>query len=197
VPGFPSSSFDNSDDKTDETAGAALAVGVALLAVGTVLDKKKLAGAATPFVAVGAIDLIVGAIVLGGNHSTLAGGLAAVGSGALVGLVGARGEGRRGTTWIGVLTVFGGLVAVLVDIDPDTAGGVGLIAVAFALGLIAVALVLGPILGEDDEDDDAPRPMPAPPSEPAAAATPASPLTWSPTSPPSAPPAPPVPPASG
>ena len=164
VPGFPSSSFDNSDDKTDETSGAALAVGVVLIAFGTVLDRKKLAGAATPFVAVGAIDVIIGAVVLGGNHSTLAGGLAAAGAGALVGLVGARGEGRRGTTWIGVLTVFGGLVAVMVDINPDSAGQVGLIALAFAMGLIAIALVLAPILGEPDEDDDVRRPKPEEPA---------------------------------
>src|SRR5713101_3003568 len=62
VPGFSSVSFDNSDDKTDQTAGAALGVGVVLLALGTLLDRKKLAGTATPFVAVGAIDLISGAI---------------------------------------------------------------------------------------------------------------------------------------
>ena len=175
LPGFSGSSVDTSDDKTDETSSAALAVGVVLLAFGTVLDKKKLAGAATPFVAIGAIDLIAGAVILGGNHSTLAGGLAAVGAGALVGLVGARGEGRRGTTWIGVLTVFGGLVAVLIDIDPDTAGQTGLIAAAFALGLVAVSLVLGPILAEPDEDD-VPRPRkPTSLSEPAAAAPATSP----------------------
>jgi hypothetical protein len=193
-PGVGSGSFNNSEDKTDEISSASLAVGVVLLAFGTVLDKKKLAGAATPFVAVGAIDLIAGAVVLGGNHSTLAGGLAAVGSGALVGLVAARGDNRRGTTWIGVLTVFGGLVAVLVDIAPDTAGQVGLIAVAFALGIIAVALILGPILGEHDEDDGVPRPKPAPPLEPAAAPTPTSTLAWSPTTPT---PPPPEPPTSG
>ncbi len=101
--------------------------------------------------------------MLGGNDSLLLGGLLAVGAGAVVGLVGARGDRRRATTWIGVLTVFGGLVAVLVDIAPDSAAGVGGIACCFALGLAAVAWWLAPVLGEPDDGDDRPLPPPAPP----------------------------------
>ncbi len=45
----------------------------------------------------------------------------AIGAGAVVGLVGSRGENRRATTWIGVIAVFGGCVAVITDIAPSNA----------------------------------------------------------------------------
>jgi hypothetical protein len=102
--------------------------------------------------------------VLGANTSLLAGGLAAVGAGTVVGITAARGDRRRATTWIGVLTVFGGLVAVLVDIAPDSAAGVGGIALLFAVVLGVIAWRLAPILGEPDDGDDSPvLPPTAPP----------------------------------
>ena len=102
-----------------------MCIGLVFLAVGAALDRKRYEGAATPFVAIGAVETLAGAIVLGGNDSVLLGGLLAVGAGAIVGLVGGRGDRRRATTWIGVLAVFGGCVAVLVDIAPDSSAGVG------------------------------------------------------------------------
>jgi hypothetical protein len=63
-----------------------------------------------------------------------------------------------------VLTVFGGLVAILVDIAPDSAAGVGGIALAFAVGLGVIAWWLAPVLDEpDDGDDTTPPPGPTPP----------------------------------
>ena len=160
---FDSSQFvGESEDTTDETAAAALLIGLGFLIVGAVLDRKQLEGAATPFIAVGAIETISGAVVLGGNQSLLVGGFFAVGAGAALGLVAARGDRRRATTWIGVLTVFGGLVAVLVDIAPNSAAGVGGIAFAFAVALGLLAWWLAPILGEPDDGDDSP-PSPTPP----------------------------------
>ena len=106
-------------DTSDSTAAVALVIGIVFLAVGAVLDRRKLEGAATPFIVVGAFETIVGAVVLGGNQSVLMGGLLALAAGAIVGIIGARGDRRRATTWIGVLVVFGGLVAVLVDIAPE------------------------------------------------------------------------------
>ena len=157
------SSFSNADDTTDSTATIALVIGLAFLATGAVLDRKRYAGAATPFVAVGAFETLGGAIVLGGNDSLLLGGFLAVAAGAVVGLIGARGDRRRATTWIGVLAVFGGLVAVLVDIAPDSAAGVGGIAFGFALCLAAVAWWLAPVLGEPDDGDE---PVPPPTASP-------------------------------
>jgi hypothetical protein len=145
------SSFSSADDTTDATAAVALVIGLVFVGVGAALDRKRYAGAATPFVAVGALETLVGAIVLGGNDSLMMGGLLAVAAGTVVGVVGAHGDRRRATTWIGVLAVFGGLVAVLVDIAPDSAAGVGGIALGFAVALGSVAWWLAPVLGEPDD----------------------------------------------
>src|SRR5262249_25260200 len=120
-------------------------------------------GAATPFIAVGAFETIAGAVVLGGNQSVLLGGLLAVGAGAVVGIVAARGDRRRATTWIGVLTGFGGMDAILIDIGPDSAAAVGAIALAFAVMLGLVAWWLARVLGEPDDGNERPSPEPAPP----------------------------------
>ncbi len=157
-------SLSNGDDTTDSTAAVALVIGILFLGAGAVLDRRKLEGAATPFIAVGALEAIVGAVVLGGNESLLMGGLLAVAAGAIVGIIGARGDRRRATTWIGVLTVFGGLVAVIVDIAPDSAWGVGAIALGFAVALSLIAWWLAPVLGEPDDGDARPTdPTPTPP----------------------------------
>jgi hypothetical protein len=154
------SSFATEDDTTDATAAVSLCIGLAFLGIGAALDRRRYQGAATPFVAVGAIETLAGAIVLGGNDSVLLGGFLAVGAGAVVGLVGGRGDRRRATTWVGVLAVFGGLVAVLSDIAPNSAAGVGGIAFGFALVLGSLAYWLAPVLGEpDDGDESAPPPM--------------------------------------
>jgi hypothetical protein len=158
-----SSSFSSTEDTTDSTATVALVIGLVFLGVGAALDRKRYVGAATPFVAVGALETLVGAIVLGGNDSLLLGGLLAVAAGAVVGMIGARGDRRRATTWIGVLAVFGGLVAVLIDIAPDSAAGVGGIALGFAVALGSVAWWLAPVLGEPDDGFEPIPPQPAPP----------------------------------
>jgi hypothetical protein len=145
-------------DTTNGTATAALLVGLVFLGAGAALDRRGYAGAATPFVAVGAIETLAGAIVLGGNESVLLGGFLAIAAGAVVGLVGGHGDRRRATTWIGVIAVFGGCVAVIADIAPSSAAGVGGIAFGFALMLGAIAWWLAPVLGEPDDGDDSPRP---------------------------------------
>ena len=50
-----------------------------------------------------------------------------------------------------MLTIFGGLVAVLVDIAPSSAAAVGGIALGFAVGLGAIAIWVAPRLGEPDD----------------------------------------------
>jgi hypothetical protein len=157
-----SSSFTTEDDTTDATAAVALVIGLAFLGAGAALDRRGYAGAATPFVAVGALETLAGAIVLGGNDSLLLGGLLAIAAGAVVGLVGGHGDRRRATTWIGVLAVFGGCVAVISDIAPSSAAGVGGIAFGFALVLGCIAWWLAPVLGEPEDGDDRPRPTTPP-----------------------------------
>jgi len=160
-----SSSFTSTDgttDSIDSTAAITLVIGLAFLGAGAALDRKRYAGAATPFVAVGAFETLVGAIVLGGNTSALLGGFLAVAAGAVVGVIGARGDRRRATTWIGVLAVFGGLVAVLSDIAPNRAAGIGGMALGFAVALGSVAWWLAPVLGEPDDGFEPPPPGPAP-----------------------------------
>jgi MFS family permease len=161
---LPNSSFtDSASDTTSTTAAAAGVIGLVFLATGAVLDRRGLRGTATPFIAVGAFEAIIGAIVLGGNESVLLAGFLAVGAGAVVGLVGGHGDQRRATTWIGVLTVFGGFVAIMVDIAPDSGWSTGGIALGFALIFGCIAWFLAPVLGEPDDGNDLPVP-PLPPA---------------------------------
>ena len=161
----------DSSNQSDDTSTTALFIGLVFLGVGALLDRRKLAGAATPFIAVGAIEALAGAVALGGSKGTLAGGLLA----ATVGIARRRRRGdgtseRRASTWIGVLAIFGGLVAVLVDIAPGSAAGVGGIALGFAIGLGAIAVFVAPRLGEpDDGGMRATPPAPDPGAAPAPA----------------------------
>ena len=151
---------DNGD--TDAPSTVALCIGLVFLGIGFALDRRRYPGAATPFVVVGTIEALVGAIVLGGNQSVWLGGALAIVAGALVGLVGGHGDRRRATTWIGVLAVFGGCVAIIVDIAPSSAAAVGSIAFGFALALGSIAWWLAPVLGEPDDGDDTPGSTPPP-----------------------------------
>jgi hypothetical protein len=160
----------NVSDTTDSSATAALIIGLVFLGAGAALDRRGYAGAATPFVAVGAVETLAGAIVLGGNESVLLGGVLAIAAGAAVGLVGGHGDRRRATTWIGAIAVFGGCVAIISDIAPSSAAAVGGIAFGFALALGSIAWWLAPVLGEPDDGVDAPPPT-APPGGSSSAGT--------------------------
>ena len=109
------------------------------------------------------MNAILGGVLLAATESALLAGITAILVGAAVGIVGAAGRDRRATTWIGVLTVFGGLVAILADISPDSEAGVGGIALGFAVVLGAIAWWLAPILREPDDGDDGPTPAPTTP----------------------------------
>jgi hypothetical protein len=147
---------------SDAAAGVVMMLGIAYLVAGGVLDRRRLAGVATPFLAVGAWAAIVGGVALGATQSVLLAGVVAVLIGAAVGVIGAAGHVRRGTTWFGVLVVFGGLVAVLVDVAPDDEAGVGAIALLIAVVCGALAWWLARALGEPEDGDDRALPPPAP-----------------------------------
>lgn len=140
-----------SSGSSTAAAVVTMLLGLSYLAAGSALDRRRLMGAATPFIAVGAYETITGAVALGAQESTLVGGLLAIASGAIVGLVAARGENRRASTWFGAFAVFGGMVAIIADIAPSSAAGVGGIATAFTLVLGVVAWRLAPVLGEPDD----------------------------------------------
>lgn len=157
---FPATdpTFDDSSpfDEPDTTGSsiAALLLGGAALGAGAALDRRGLRGTATPFIAVGALYAIFGATALGSEGSVIAGGLLAALAGAAVGLVGGVGEHRRGSTWIGVLTVVGGLAAVIGDLADSMLGFAGLAALV-AAGLCAIGLAVAPRLDEAPDGDDA------------------------------------------
>jgi MFS family permease len=165
----PDTSFD-ADDATDPDAGldtdaleealggqqdestASLVVGLGYLFAGFALDRRGRTGAATPFIALGSFFSIFAAATLGADESVQMAGLAAAGTGALVGLIGGFGPERRATTWIGVLAVVAGLVVAIADLADSALGFAGLAAlVAIVLGLVAA--VLAPRLQEDVDGD--------------------------------------------
>jgi len=146
----------------DAANATLLVIGLVYLVTGGLLDRRRLAGTATPLLVVGAVAAIIGGVSLAATESTLAAGIVAALIGAAVGLIAAAGHERRGTTWLGVLAVFGGLVAILTDVAPDDEWGVGAIALAIALVSGVVAWLLAGVLGEPDDGDDRPPAPTAP-----------------------------------
>lgn len=142
----------SSDDNSTETSTAALVIGLIYLGAAGALDRRKLAGAATPFIAVGAIATVIGATVLGFDESVLAGGLTLALSGAAVGLVGGLGMDRRFSTWFGVLMVVLGLFIVVGDTVDSNLGAAGFFA-GLALVLAAAATFAAPRLHEFVDGD--------------------------------------------
>ena len=151
-------SLGQQNETDDTTSAAALVVGLVLLGAAAALDRRSLAGAATPFIIVGSLFALSGAIVLGGNESATLGGLLAVAIGAAIGLVGALGRHRRGTIWSAGIAVAGGLVAVVVDLASDSTIELAGFAALAALGLGAVAFLAAPRLHEATDDKEASAP---------------------------------------
>lgn len=145
--------FTNLNDNSDATRAVVMVLGLAMLCAGAMLDRAKRAGMATPFLVVGAISAVVGGVSLAAEESVFLGGLVAVLIGAAIGVIGAAGHQRRGTPWLGIVILFGGGVAILSDLAPDDAGGVGAIALVFAVALGVIAFFLAPLLGEPDDGD--------------------------------------------
>ncbi len=112
---FESSGFETQNDNTTETSTTSLVIGLLYLGAAAALDRKKLAGVATPFVLAGTLSTLSGALVLGARESLFWGGFSAVAAGTVVGLVGGLGLHRRFSTWFGTLFVVGGLIAIVVD----------------------------------------------------------------------------------
>lgn len=151
------------------TEAVALSLGLIYLLAAWRLDRQNLRGLATPFIAVGAIAGIAGAISLGAEDSVLAGGLSAAAIGAIVGVIGGLGFQRRGTTWIGVIFIVGGLIAIAADTSDDPLGLAGLFAL-FAIALGALAILASQHLREYPDGDEQASPL-SPGSGPIATAS--------------------------
>jgi hypothetical protein len=158
---FDGDSFGEPNDKTTETSTAALVVGIVYLGAAAVLDRKKLEGAATPFIAVGAISTVAGAIVLsttGSDPDPFWAGFALTIAGIIVGLIGGLGTHRRASTWGGVIAMVVGIFLIILDIlDQDDPGSkpleyAGLFALA-AIIMGAAAWYAAPRLNEHVDGD--------------------------------------------
>ena len=174
--GNPSGVF-SGDDKTTETAATTLAVAVVLLGTGVVLDRKRRAGAATPFLLVGGLYAVNAAIAFGADvNDVYATGAFVVVAGLAIGLAGSLGR-RRGTSWIGSIVVLAGAVTLIArgTVDTATSGDgtavrFGIYALLGALVLLGVGILVARQLDEpiDGGEPATPRPPkpPAPTPEP-------------------------------
>ncbi|HUF85056.1 MAG TPA: hypothetical protein VMQ81_10740 [Acidimicrobiia bacterium] len=132
-----------------------LLFGAAYLAATWLLDKRRLHGLATPFVAVGAIAAITGAIIVGIDAGAIGGGLLAVAVGGGLGWVAAEGGShRRATTWIGALTATIGITVVVNDIADvdDSAVGFAILVIILGAAVAVGATFLGRFLGEPEDE---------------------------------------------
>jgi hypothetical protein len=127
-------------DLVTEASALALILGAGYLVIGAILDRRARRGIATPFVAVGIVAAVTGALGVAADLSDL-GGIALFGGvGVTVFVVGAIGD-RRGSTWLGAagITLAGiALVAKIVESDDTPEGPV----VALLLVLVAAVMIL-------------------------------------------------------
>lgn len=146
--------FPESGAETD--AGiVSLLIGASYLAATWVLDRRRLHGLATPFVAVGAIAAITGAIIVGIDAGEIGGGLLAVAVGGGLGWVAAQGSHRRATTWIGALTATIGITVVvneIADVD-DSAVGFAILVIIVGAAMAVGAAFLARFLSEPDDEE--------------------------------------------
>lgn len=177
-------------DNSRTVAVVSVVIAVVLLAAGVILDRRRASGTATPFLVVGAIYAISGALALGTDvEDVYATGIFVAIAGLAIGLAGTLGR-RRATSWLGAIVLLSGAGTVVIQGTDDSVSGNGGEEVlgAFALIAAAVLLVIGvltarvatePIDGGEPipvkppkPEPEAPTPEPAPvaPAPPAAAA---------------------------
>lgn len=148
-----------------ETGMISLLLGLGQLGAAVALDRRGRSGVSTPFIVVGAVYAVTGAVAIGVSEETaVGGGLLLIIAGAAIGGVGTLGRSsRRGSVWIGMLTIFAGVAVIIGDVagDGDALSVAGLAALA-AVVIGAVAVVLAK--GAHEPDDDPTQALPAPPT---------------------------------
>jgi hypothetical protein len=155
--------FGTTDEEEYETSAGivSLLFGAGYLAAAWALDRRRLVGLGTPFVAIGIVAAATGAIIVGVDAGAIGGGLLAVAVGIGVGFVGARGNDRRASVWLGALTAVVGVTVVIADIFDidDSASAFAALAMLVGAGIVVGAAFLSRLLDEpDDEQPDRPLP---------------------------------------
>jgi hypothetical protein len=152
--------FEDEEDFETDSGAISLMFGAAYLAAAWALDRKRLVGLATPFVAVGVIAAVTGAAIVGADSGQIGGGVLALAVGLAIGYVGSRGKDRRASVWIGALTAVIGVTVViedLVDLE-DSATEFAIFALLVGAGIVVGAAFLSRLLEEpDDEQPEPPR----------------------------------------
>jgi hypothetical protein len=135
---------------TGSIGWVSLVVGLAYYGAAVALDRRDRQGAATAFVAVGAVVVPLAVAHLGDD-------LDVVGCGLLLVLIGsvlapyAAGRGRRFTTWGWCVGIGVGVLIIAADVTEDNTAALGVTAIVLGAGVIAVAQVLTANLAEPDE----------------------------------------------
>ena len=150
-------------DAITSAGAASMALGVVYLAVGSWLHDEGVRGVATPFLAVAALALPIGAFaLLRDSNSTLQGAILVV-AGAAIAFVGGRCR-RRGLTWIGVGVIAFGVGLIPEGLTDSTVVGAVLVG-ALGAALVAAAPRAAALVGEDaGQPDVIPPPPPDPPA---------------------------------
>jgi hypothetical protein len=131
------SEFDSPASIVADLGAVSLLVGACYLVAGWWLDRTGLAGMATPFLAVGAVALPIGAYAFGSDASEVGGGIIGLLAGAVVTFVGAQTQ-RRGTLWGGLALVAIAAFALVGAVAPDDEGAtVGAVLLALAGAALA------------------------------------------------------------
>lgn len=144
---------DESDDGTTTTGVVALLLGLGGLGVAVALDRRERLGASTPFLVVGAIYALTGAVIVGSNEDpTVAGVLVTLAGVAIGGVGNLGGTPRRGSIWIGVLAVVGGVATIIIDLTSDSVLGFAGLAALSAIVIGAIAVATGAHEGNDEEE---------------------------------------------
>jgi len=158
-----------------------MVIGLVYLAAAFGLDRKRYAGAATPFLVIGMLATALGAVLVVSDVAWLA-GLMVAATGTL-GIWVAVPSRRRGSAWLGLAIVVTGVLVFTIDIfsDSESVVGFGLLTAALGILLIAVAAVLAAqgILRDPETEDEVeeftrtgtftrrePPPPPEPPAPP-------------------------------
>ena len=182
--GFDGSGRFGVEDNSRTVAIVAVMIAVVLLGAGAILDRRRATGTATPFLVVGSIYAIIGALALGADvENVYATGIFVAIAGLAIGLAGTLGH-RRATSWLGAIVLLSGAGTVVIQGTEDSVSGSGGEAVfgGFALVAAALLLVIGVLTArvsgepiDGGEPIPAKRPEPGPEPEPAlVAAAPAA-----------------------